>query len=116
MNNLLLLLLFIGCTRLPIASQGHVPIVWGARSGHDQFVSIEKTEDFYLWGLISPPTSIELNRELAKTGAVSVSKFSFEYVNDWDTWWPRLISFGFYWPQKWRAEAFVKKHSEEGFR
>lgn len=97
-----------GCSRLPFVANGAIPITWGGRPGHTSYIEIEKMEESYLWGLIQPPQAIALNREFAKTGAVSVSKLEIESVNDWSVWWRRIVSFGFYWPQKWRASAFVK--------
>ncbi len=106
---LLLLLVSSSCSRLQFAANGAVPITWGAKSGHATFVTLEGMEELYLWGIVHSPKDIALNREFAKTGAVSVSKLEVESVNDWDVWWRRIVSLGFYWPQKWRAHAFVKK-------
>lgn len=113
MRFLILILLFfsLSCSRLEFAAQSteSLPIYWGAKSGHDVFTKVEGSVPLYLWGAVDSPVPVSLEQAFSKTGAISVSKLSVYEVSGWDVWWPRLLSFGMFWPIKWRAEAFVQK-------
>lgn len=109
-----LLLFLTSCSSFKFASSDGLPMTWGARAGHDQFVRVEGIVPLYLWGIITPPEAVSINAAFSKEGALSVSKLTIAEDSDWDVWWPRLITFGMYWPVKWRAEGFVQKANLPG--
>lgn len=111
MKLILLSFIFISCSRLEFAAQTSesLPIYWGSKPGHDVFIKVEGTVPLYLWGAVDSPLPVSLEQAFSKAGAVSVSKLSVFEVSGWDVWWPRILSFGMYWPIKWQAEAFVQK-------
>ena len=111
MKLLIFCLIFCSCSRLEFAAQTteSLPIFWGPKAGHDIFTRVEGTVPLYLWGAVDSPLPVSLEQEFSKAGAISVSKLSVYEISGWDVWWPRLLSFGMYWPIKWQAEAFVQK-------
>lgn len=111
MKVVLFFFIFTSCSRLEFAAQTErsIPIYWGPKPGHDSFVKVQGTVPLYLWGTVESPIPVSIEQAFAKEGATSVSKLSVLEISGWDVWWPRLLSFGMYWPIKWQAEAFVQK-------
>ncbi len=111
MKYLLILFVLLSCSRLDFAAQNEssIPIFWGAKPGHDTFVRVQGIVPLYLWGAIESPLPVSIEKAFAKEGATSISKLSVSEISGWDVWWPRVLSFGMYWPIKWQAEGFVQK-------
>lgn len=113
MKSIIVLFFLASCSSLKFATNTGIPMSWGTKPGHNHFVRLGGVVPLYLWGIIEPPEAISLNREFANYGALSVSKLTVAEDGGFDVWWPRLITFGMYWPVKWRAEGFIQQASKE---
>lgn len=115
MKLLFCIILLAGCSSLNFSGSERVPVYLGVAPGHDTFMRVEGTIPLYLWGIVTPPEPVSIAKEFEKNGAISISKLSVSEDSSMDLWLARLVTFGMYWPVKWRAEGFVKKSKAQGF-
>ncbi len=95
-------LLGSSCSKLNIVSGGSIPIYLADRSDHQKLAVIEGRKENYLWGLISPDNTIELDREYSQNGYASVADVHVQEEQTAGDFFATVLSLGFYCPRHFK--------------
>ena len=95
-------LLVCSCSKLKVVSGGTIPIYLADRSDHQKLAKLEGRKENYLWGLISPDNTIELDYEFARNGYASVADIHVEEEQSAGDFFATVLSLGFYCPRHYK--------------
>ena len=110
-----LALAFPACTSLTFQSSGQIPLFVSPREKHETFVEARGIKQFYLWGLVGPDSSINIDRELKDLGVDSAASLRVAYESSFESLWKSWLSLGFYLPRPWRITAFSNQSEQKSF-
>jgi hypothetical protein len=97
-----LTLLGTSCSKLIVVSGGTIPIYLSDRHDHQRFAKLEGRKENYLWGLISPDNTIELDYEFSQNGYASVADIHVEEKQSAGDFFATVLSLGFYCPRHYK--------------
>ena len=110
-----LALAFPACTSLTFQSSGQIPLFVSIREKHETPVEARGIKQFYLWGLIGPDSTINIDQELRDLGVDSAASLRVASEPSFESLWKSWFSLGFYLPRPWHITAFSNQSEQKSF-
>lgn len=111
MKNLSLVIVFIltsACSTIEFNTSGREPFNVGAISGSERLIEVERSKDFYFWGLTPEKAEFNLQDETAGEGANNPSYVSIEQRYTFKDIFFTFATLGLYCPVTYKVTLLSK--------
>lgn len=95
-------LLVSSCSKLNVISTGTIPIFLADRNDHQKLAILKGRKDNYLWGLVSPDNTIEMDQEYSQNGYASIADVHVQEEQTASDFFATVLSLGFYCPRHYK--------------
>jgi hypothetical protein len=106
------LLAFTACSTMEFNTTGKEIFRVGTHSGSDSLISVEKTRDFYFWGMTPEKPEFNLQDETQGSGLYNPSYVSIEQTFAFSDVLYTLITLGLYCPVTYKVTFLSKGTSK----
>lgn len=97
------MLVYTACSTMEFNTSGRTPFTVAARSKSERQVTVEKTKDFYFWGLSPAKAEFNLQDETVGLGIDNPSYVSIEQRYTFKDIVFTFVTFGLYCPTTYRV-------------
>ncbi len=98
-------LLLTSCTQLSFQGNGYIPLYLTPRPDHNVYTEASGIKEYYLWGIIGPDNTIDVDKVLYEQGLVSAANITMHDYQSTSNFFKALLSFGFYIPKNYKITA-----------
>lgn len=97
------MLMVSSCSSLEFNTNGRDPFYVSAQSGSERIVTVSKTKDFYLWGLLPETQDFNLQDETKNEGLYNPSYIILEQYFSFKSAFFTVITLGMYIPVDYKV-------------
>lgn len=106
-GSLISLFFFLNCSGVRFKSQNKIATSFDSLKNHNEFVSINVSRPFYLWGLIPSEHVVEVDSEFIKKGFDSVSELEILEIDKKTEFVWSALTLGMYIPKKYKLTGKI---------
>lgn len=95
------------CTAVSLVTDDQSTSVFALNKTHKKKISVTKIKEFYLWGLVSPNSVVNIHETFREEGSHEVSSVKASFFQTGYQKFISWLSFGFYIPQSYELTALT---------
>ncbi|WP_044557470.1 hypothetical protein [Halobacteriovorax marinus] len=104
-----LILFLSSCSQIKYTSSENIPTYFAPKKHHSRKASHSGVRRFYLWGLVPPQHTVDVDNELQNDGLISAARIEIrEYQEFMDVFWT-YVTLGLYKPVRYEIKGYGVK-------